>query len=254
LALGGGLAFLSHRPRCLRIFLTISGCSITLITRICEALHYYREALNLYLKNYGDAADPEKVAILEKNIALALFYRGQYPEALEYFDRVLSYYGVKTPGHWFFVVSKASFSFIKFLISLYLPFLKFRNIPTDKDKDKRVFESARKALNRSSKSAYRRTEALKLMGTYYWLTDKQGKALKWWTESIVEGERMGARLELSRTYFEVGKRLLEPKSKFKALNDITAEEYLEKARCMFKEMDLQWDLDEWDKVLATYRP
>jgi predicted ATPase len=55
-----------------------------------EALYYYREALNLYLKKCGDAADPGKVAMLEKNIALALYNRGQYLEAPEYFDRTLA--------------------------------------------------------------------------------------------------------------------------------------------------------------------
>jgi len=59
---------------------------------------------------------------------------------------------------------------------------------------------------------------------------------------------MGARLEFSRTYAEVGKCLLEPKSKYKHLNGITAEEYLEKARVMFEEMDLQWDLEQLEKV------
>ena len=48
---------------------------------------------------------------------------------------------------------------------------------------------------------------------------------------------------------EVGKRLLEPHSKYKDLNGIKAEEFLEKARTMFQEMDLQWDLDELDKII-----
>ena len=43
-----------------------------------EALNYYREALNLYINRYGEKANPEKVAMLEKNIALALFNWGQY--------------------------------------------------------------------------------------------------------------------------------------------------------------------------------
>ena len=30
---------------------------------------------------------------------------------------------------------------------------------------------------------------------------------------------------------------------------LAAEEYLEKARTMFEEMDLQWDLDELDKIV-----
>jgi len=35
-----------------------------------EALNYYQEALALYLRKCGDSADPDKIAMLEKNIAL----------------------------------------------------------------------------------------------------------------------------------------------------------------------------------------
>ncbi len=50
---------------------------------------------------------------------------------------------------------------------------------------------------------------------------------------------------------EIGKRFLEEKSKFKELNGISATEYMKKARTMFQEMDLQWDLDELDKIAAS---
>ena len=76
-------------------------------------------------------------------------------------------------------------------------------------------------------------------------------ALTWWDQSIREGLRLSEKIEVSRTYFEIGKRLLEPNSKYKELNGITAEDYLEKARTLFEEMDLQWDLDELDKVMAA---
>ena len=92
-----------------------------------------------------------------------------------------------------------------------------------------------------------------LMGEYYWLIGKQNKALKWWDKAVKKGEELGARPELSRTYFEIGKHLLEPASKHKELNGITAEEYLNKAKTLFIEMDLQWDLDELDKVMAAGR-
>jgi hypothetical protein len=81
------------------------------------------------------------------------------------------------------------------------------------------------------------------------LINKQKKAIKWWQRAIEEGERLDARLELSRSYFEVGKRLLEDKSKYRILNGIKAEDYLQKARVLFEEMDLQWELDELDRVL-----
>ncbi len=62
-----------------------------------EALHYYQEALSIYRRLRGDSADPEKVAMLEKNIGLALFNRGQYAEAVEHFDKALNYYWGELP-------------------------------------------------------------------------------------------------------------------------------------------------------------
>jgi hypothetical protein len=35
------------------------------------------------------------------------------------------------------------------------------------------------------------------------------------------------------------------------LNGITAEEFLEKARVLFEEMDLKWDLEQLEKVKVT---
>ena len=86
------------------------------------------------------------------------------------------------------------------------------------------------------------------MGVYYWLIGKKRKAMQRWRKAIKEGQRLNDRLELSRTFYEVGKRLLEPKSKYKELDSIKADEYLEKARTMFDEMDLQWDLQELEKL------
>jgi len=116
---------------------------------------------------------------------------------------------------------------------------------------RKVLKTGRKSLNTSSKFVGNRTEALRLMGKYYWLIGKQRRAIKWWNKSIQEGERLGARPELSRTYMEVGKRLLEPHSKYKELNGLGAEEYLNKARTMFEEMDLQWDLEELERIAVT---
>jgi pentatricopeptide repeat protein len=50
---------------------------------------------------------------------------------------------------------------------------------------------------------------------------------------------------------EIGKRFKEEKSKFKELNGISAEGYIEKARKMFQEMDLQWNLDELDEITSS---
>ena len=119
---------------------------------------------------------------------------------------------------------------------------------------KRAYHSGRHALKNSDKYALDKTETFKLMGLFYWLIGRQDKAFNWWHNSIKEGERLGARVELARTYMEVGKRLLEEKSRFHELSGIKAEEYLEKARTLFEEMDLQWDLDELDKIIAYSLP
>ena len=50
---------------------------------------------------------------------------------------------------------------------------------------------------------------------------------------------------------EIGRRCLEGNSKYNELNGIHAKEYLEKARTMFQEMDLQWDLDELDRIVLS---
>jgi predicted ATPase/class 3 adenylate cyclase len=113
---------------------------------------------------------------------------------------------------------------------------------------KKANKSGKSFLKVTRKVAQYRIESYKLRGVYYWLINKQKKALKWWRKAIEEGERLDARLELSRSYFEIGKRLLEDKSKYKILNGIKAHVYLQKARAMFEEMDLQWDLDELDRV------
>ena len=111
-----------------------------------------------------------------------------------------------------------------------------------------TYLSGKAALRNSRKYAPYRTKIFGLMGLYYWLIGKQRKALTWWTRTIQEGERLGARPDLARTFFEVGKRLLEPHSKYKELNGISVKEYFDKAEKLFREMDLQWDLEQLERV------
>jgi hypothetical protein len=106
------------------------------------------------------------------------------------------------------------------------------------------------ALKISYKIALNKIHVMRLWGLYFWLSQKQNKAIGWWQKTIDEGKRLKARPELARTYMEIGKRLLEEKSKYRELNSIKAEKYLEKAREMFEEMDLQWDLDELDRIVS----
>ncbi|MFN2302239.1 MAG: hypothetical protein ACK2TV_00775, partial [Anaerolineales bacterium] len=115
---------------------------------------------------------------------------------------------------------------------------------------KQAYNAGKTAVKNSRKYAPYRVKILRLMGLYHWLAGKQDKALKWWDKTIQEGERLEARPDLSRTYFEVGKRLLEPHSKYKKLNGIDAKGYLDKARVLFEEMELKRDLDELDRITS----
>jgi len=149
-------------------------------------------------------------------------------------------------------VFTASYLVARFVMDLHM----LKKSMNSKDKShvstlqKSTLKNGKTALKKLKTYAQYRVKILRLMGEYFWIIGKQNKALKWWERAIKSGEKMGARPDLGRTYFEIGKSLLEPKSKYKDLNGISADEYLEKARTLFVEMDLQWDLDELDKVTA----
>ncbi len=98
-----------------------------------EALHYYREGLKIYMIKYGFKADPEKISMMEKNIALALFNKGQHAEAVEHFESAMAHMGVKQPGNR--ILGKLIFIlyFLDFLISLFCPMFKWKGIPSSRD-------------------------------------------------------------------------------------------------------------------------
>ena len=141
----------------------------------------------------------------------------------------------------------------RFMMDIYL--LKDAIVSNDRKNlsrlKKKAHHTGKRVLSIYKKYPIDCVKVLQLLGEYYWLIGKQRKSLKWWDRAIQKGEELGARPGLSRTYFEIGKSLLKPDSKYKELNGITADEYLQKARTLFEEMDLQWDLDELDKVMAV---
>jgi class 3 adenylate cyclase/tetratricopeptide (TPR) repeat protein len=98
-----------------------------------EALHYYQEALSIYRRLRGDSADPEKVAMLEKNIGLALFDRGRYAEAVEHFDKALNYYWGELPKNALSRALRFLPSFMAFMLALYFPSRWFKRLPTKQD-------------------------------------------------------------------------------------------------------------------------
>ena len=72
---------------------------------------------------------------------------------------------------------------------------------------RRAGRDARALLAVARKMARLRTEAYRLVGRLAWLRGRRRAAQRWWTRSIREGERLGARPELARTCAEVARRL-----------------------------------------------
>jgi len=113
---------------------------------------------------------------------------------------------------------------------------------------KKTYRSGNLAVKNSGKYALFRTECFGLMGLYYWIIGKQKRAFRWWNKAITEGKRLDAKVDLARTFMEIGKRLLEPNAKTKKLNGINGRGYLEKAGILFEKMGLQQDIDELEKL------
>ncbi len=96
----------------------------------------------------------------------------------------------------------------------------------------------------AARLAYERTETFRLIGSLFYLTRQYHKAKKWLLKSIAEGKRLNARIELSRTYLVVGEYLSRMENRSETLDGLSSMNYMEMAREMFREMDLQWDLDQ----------
>jgi len=98
-----------------------------------EALHFYKEALKIYLAKSGAAADPEKVAMLRKNIGIALFDRGRLFEAIDHFEQAMTLYGERKPKGPVAGAFRFLAGFLNFGVSLYFPALRFRKVPSEKE-------------------------------------------------------------------------------------------------------------------------
>lgn len=111
---------------------------------------------------------------------------------------------------------------------------------------KKSLHSGRKALRNSKKLAAEITKVERFMGCYFWIIGKRKRALDWWKRSIQTGERLGALPELSRSYLEIGRRMLEAKIDPSQANRIKAEEYLLRAKKIFQKLGLERDVVEVD--------
>jgi hypothetical protein len=99
------------------------------------------------------------------------------------------------------------------------------------------------------KTALYRTESYRLMGVYKWLINDQKSALNWWQRAIREGESLGARPQLARTYAEMGMRFSVIKGESSAPDVGKAKDFLQKANKMFRDLGLHHDLENLNSAV-----
>jgi tetratricopeptide (TPR) repeat protein len=112
-----------------------------------------------------------------------------------------------------------------------------------------AFKSGKMLIKTCQKAALYRTESYRLMGVYKWLINDQKSAFKWWHKAVSEGESVGARPQLSRTYAEMGIRLCAAKDESSGSDVSRAKEPLQKAKTMFRDLGLQHDLEDLNSVI-----
>ncbi len=138
------------------------------------------------------------------------------------------------------------------LASCYYELALLKNKP---DKDKTdvhpLLKQARLLIEKSKNVPSHRIHGYRLAALAYWMQYKQKKAFKYFEKSLLLAESLEAKPELARTCFELGKCLMNIKSKRKMLKSKNGNEYLLMAKRMFEDMDLQWDLKEYEKYMEN---
>jgi tetratricopeptide (TPR) repeat protein len=173
-----------------------------------EALSYFQEALSLYLKKHGDAGDPNKIYMLEKSIAMALYNKGRYAESLKYLDSALDHLGVKRPKNKLISVINLIKNLSNVLLNLYIPRKKKNLIPTAED-------------NEIADLMYKRGETLSSLDTIRFFMDSIGliRRLNKLDLSRVENgtthyAASSALFSVSGISFPISKKILDYSSSF----------------------------------------
>lgn len=97
-------------------------------------------------------------------------------------------------------------------------------------------------------------EVYRLRANIFWSINKANKALRNFEKSVKAGIDYDCKLELSRTYFEAGKFLRDQNNKKDRINGMNGTECLIKAKSLFEEMGLEWDIREYNTYLSSKGP
>jgi hypothetical protein len=110
-----------------------------------------------------------------------------------------------------------------------------------------MLKTTKGLIKNAKKAKANLTEAYRLRAIVFRLLNKPAKSIKNFKRSVAFGLSYGGNLELSRTYFEAGKFLQDTNNNEIRINGMTGTECLMKARSMFEEMNLEWDLKVYEK-------
>jgi tetratricopeptide (TPR) repeat protein len=102
--------------------------------------------------------------------------------------------------------------------------------------------SARRAVRLAARIAREQPLTYRLVGRLHWLLGKPRAARRWWGRALGVDQRLGARPELARLHFEIGRRLGEPTSPLHTFAGLDAAGNVERARTLFAALGLEWDL------------
>ena len=105
-----------------------------------EALTFFREAAQLYVRIHGAGGDARKRALLEKNIARALLNTGALTESIEHFDEALQRLGERVRRRPWATYGRFVTDLVAVLAGLYLGGGRRRGAATVTDVDREVFE------------------------------------------------------------------------------------------------------------------
>ncbi len=104
-----------------------------------EALRFFREASAVFIELHGESGDPEKMAVLERSIAMALANRGHYVEAIDHFDEALRHRGVEVTDDRVRLALRLVRDLVVVLTRLYVPAVR-RDRPPATEEQKAVQE------------------------------------------------------------------------------------------------------------------
>jgi tetratricopeptide (TPR) repeat protein len=137
-----------------------------------------------------------------------------------------------------------------FVAKAYIELEELKSNPSDPFLQKSIVRTVKKAVSASTKVMNDHIVSHQLSGSVHTFLGNYRKALKHFGIAIDLGEKYNGKLELSRTFFETGKCLTHANGSINSFRGRKAEDYLSKARELFSEMGLEYDMKELNRFVG----